>query len=116
MTAYAIARLRHRTRPPHPDVLAYLERIQDTLAPHSGRFLVHGGAMEVREGEWPGSLVVIEFPGMAEARAWYDSEAYQEILPLRTDHIDGEAVLVEGVGPDYHPKRRIEELCRAAEG
>ncbi|GAA2452952.1 DUF1330 domain-containing protein [Streptomyces macrosporus] len=114
MTACAIAHLRDHPGPP-PDVVAYLERIQDTLDPYSGRFLVHGGPMEVREGEWPGSMVMmIEFPGMDEARAWYDSGAHQEILPLRTDHIDGTVVLVEGVGPDHHPSRRIDALRRAA--
>lgn len=113
MTAYAIAQ--HHNHPgAHPDVIAYLERVQDTLAPYSGRFLVHGGALEAHEGERPGSVVVIEFPGMEQARAWYASEAYQEILSLRADHIDSTAFLVEGVGPDYHPERRIAELRRAA--
>ncbi|GAA2395474.1 DUF1330 domain-containing protein [Streptomyces glaucosporus] len=114
MTAYAIAHLRNHPGP-HPDVIAYIERIQDTLDPYSGRFLVHGGAKEVLEGQWPGDVVMIEFPGMDEARAWYDSEAYQEILPLRTDHIDGDVLLVEGVGPGYHPKRKIDRLRRAAD-
>ncbi|MGK5497983.1 DUF1330 domain-containing protein [Streptomyces sp. URMC 125] len=114
MTAYAIAHLRNHPGP-HPDVIAYLERIQDTLEPFSGRFRVHGGPMEMREGEWPGSVVVTEFPAMEQARAWYDSEAYQEILPLRTDHIDSTAFLVEGVGPDYHPRRKAEAMRRAAD-
>ncbi|WP_410536821.1 DUF1330 domain-containing protein [Streptomyces sp. KL2] len=113
MTAYAIAHFRNHPGP-HPDIVAYLERIQDTLDPYSGRFLVHGGRMEVREGEPPASVVVIGFPGPDEARAWYDSAAYQEILPLRTAHIDGGALLVEGVGPDYHPRQRIDALRAAA--
>ncbi|HEX5568561.1 MAG TPA: DUF1330 domain-containing protein [Streptomyces sp.] len=112
MTAYAIARLRNHPGA-HPDIVTYLERIQDTLAPFSGRFLVHGGAVEVVEGEWPGAVVVIAFPGMDEARAWYHSAAYQELLPLRTTHIDGEAVLVQGVGPGYRPSGKIAELRRA---
>jgi hypothetical protein len=43
------------------------------------------------------------FPGIVEARAWWDSPAYQEIAPLRSRHIEGEIILVEGVPEDYDP-------------
>ncbi|MEK8106189.1 DUF1330 domain-containing protein [Micromonospora sp. M12] len=95
MTAYAIAHLRRA--PIHADVLEYLERIDTTLAPFAGRFIVHGGAVEVLEGDWPGDVVVIEFPDLGQARAWYRSSDYQEIKPLRTRHLTGEAILVDGV-------------------
>ncbi|MFI9494559.1 MULTISPECIES: DUF1330 domain-containing protein [Streptomyces] len=113
MSAYAFAHLRDRRH--HPDVLAYLRRVQATLDPFAGRFVVHGPPDEVLEGTWTGSMVLIGFPGSAEARAWYDSPAYQEILRLRTDHIDGDVVLVEGVGPDYDPVERAEKLRAEAE-
>jgi uncharacterized protein (DUF1330 family) len=101
MTAYAIAHLHNPNA--HADVVEYLERIQDTLDPYGGRFLVHGATVEIREGPWPGTIVVIEFPGLEEARGWYDSPAYQEILPLRTRNIDGTAIIVEGVPRGYDP-------------
>lgn len=101
MTAYALAHL--RTPQINEAVLEYLERIQATLDPFSGRFLVHGGEVEVVEGTWPGTLVIIEFPDAGRARAWYDSPAYQAILHLRTDNIEADAILVEGVAPDYDP-------------
>jgi uncharacterized protein (DUF1330 family) len=101
MTAYAIAHL--RTPQFNDDVMEYLERIQGTLDPFGGRFLVHGGDVEVKEGPWPGTIVVIQFPEIDDARAWYDSPAYQAILHLRTDHIEGEAILVSGVPVDYDP-------------
>jgi uncharacterized protein (DUF1330 family) len=112
MTAYALAHLRNPQ--PHPDVLDYLERIQATLDPFAGRFIVHGGAVEVMEGTWPGALVVIEFPDLDHARSWYESAAYQEILPLRTDHIDGNANLVEGVGPDHDSAELAADMRRAS--
>ncbi|AQZ62259.1 hypothetical protein BKM31_13010 [[Actinomadura] parvosata subsp. kistnae] len=71
------------------------------LAPFSGRFLVHGGAVEVREGQWPGDVVLVEFPSMAHARDFYDSAAYQEIKPLRTAHLEGDLIIVDGVDPDH---------------
>lgn len=104
MTAYAIAHL--RTPQINDDVLEYLERIQGTLDPFGGRFLVHGGEVEVREGSWPGTIVVLRFPTVEDARGWYDSPAYQAILPLRTDHIESDAILVEGVPDGYDAGRR----------
>ncbi|MHC3473655.1 DUF1330 domain-containing protein [Streptomyces sp. 7R007] len=108
MSAYGFAHLRERRH--HPDVLEYLERIQATLDPFHGRFLIHGPPAEVVEGDWPGSMVLIEFPDLAAARAWYSSPAYQEILRLRTDHIQGDLVLAEGVDPHYDPRHRAEKL------
>jgi len=99
MTAYAIAHL--RTTPINDEVLEYIERIQDTMNPYAGRFLVHGGMPEVVEGSWPGTIVIIEFPDLDSARQWYASPAYQAILPLRTDHLEADTIIIEGVGPDY---------------
>ncbi|MET7684799.1 DUF1330 domain-containing protein [Streptomyces sp. NPDC005423] len=103
MPAYALGNLRPGARV-HDDVLAYIEGIQATLDPFGGRFLVHGAPdREVREGRWPDALVVIAFPSLADARAWYDSPAYQELLPLRTRHVEGDILLVDGVAPGYDP-------------
>ncbi|MGW7332047.1 DUF1330 domain-containing protein [Streptomyces sp. NPDC054840] len=112
MTAYAIAHLRPTTM--NEDVLRYIETIQSTMDPFDGRFLVHGKEVEVMEGPFPGTVVVIAFPDIESARAWYASDAYQAILPLRTDHIAGEAVLVEGVPADYDARRRAAALREAA--
>jgi uncharacterized protein (DUF1330 family) len=113
MAAYALAHLYNPN--PHPEVIEYLERIQDTLDPFEGRFLVHGPKITVAEGEWPGTLVVIEFPDAERAAAWYTSPAYQDILPLRTRNIDGVAILAEGVGPDYDPATKAAEMRAWAE-
>jgi uncharacterized protein (DUF1330 family) len=102
MAAYALAHLRNPAA--HPDVVEYLERIQSTMDPFGGRFIVHGATVEVKEGPWPGTVVIIEFPDIDAARGWYESDDYQAILPLRTDNIEGEAILVDGVAPDYDPR------------
>ncbi|MFJ6613220.1 DUF1330 domain-containing protein [Streptomyces sp. NPDC091289] len=101
MTAYAIAHLRPTNGPVEDEVLSYIERVQATMKPYGGRFLVHGGEADVLEGGWPVELVIVGFPGAEEAHAWYASPAYQEILPLRTRHLDGDVVIVPGVGPEY---------------
>lgn len=97
--AYAVGLLRP-TRVDH-GIETYLARIDATLAPFGGRFLVHGGTVEALEGQWTSDLVVIRFPDMAAARAWYDSPAYREILPLRTTRVKGAVALVEGVAEDH---------------
>ncbi|MFJ9727027.1 DUF1330 domain-containing protein [Streptomyces sp. NPDC101209] len=101
MPAYAIAHLREAT--PHPEIAEYIERISATFEPYGGRFLVHASQHEVKEGSWPGHVVVIGFPGMEEARAWWDSATYQEIAPLRSRHIAGDIILVPGVPEGYDP-------------
>lgn len=114
MTVYAIAHLRDPNI--NDDVLEYIERIQDTMIPFGGRFLVHNAKVDVIEGRWPGTIVIIEFPDAAQARAWYESPAYQAILPLRLRHIEGDAILVAGVGRDYDARETARQLRAAAAG
>ncbi|TDC66391.1 DUF1330 domain-containing protein [Micromonospora sp. KC207] len=111
MTAYAFAHL--RKAPVHAEVLKYMERIQATLAPFGGRFIVHGGTIDVLEGNWPGDVVIIEFPDMTKARSWYHSSIYQEIKPLRTNHLAGEVILVEGVEANHSSSQMAAELRQA---
>jgi uncharacterized protein (DUF1330 family) len=99
MPAYAIGHLHDVVM--GPEIVAYLERIDATLAPFEGRFLIHGGPVDVLEGEWRGDLVVIAFPDRERARSWYESQAYQDILPLRTRHAKGDVILIEGVGDEH---------------
>ena len=99
MPGYAVGHL-HEVRMGEA-VHAYLAGIDATLAPFGGRFLIHGGRPEVREGHWAGDLIVIAFPDLAQARAWYESAAYRKILPLRLGNAEGSVFLVEGVDADH---------------
>lgn len=92
------------------DIAKYLKRIDDTLAPFSGRFLVHGASPTQVESRWPGDLIVIEFPETSAAADWYASDAYQAILPLRTGNAEGAVALFTGV---EHPHRATDILNRA---
>ncbi|TDB88900.1 DUF1330 domain-containing protein [Actinomadura sp. KC216] len=113
MTAYALAHL-HPQPTLHDDVFTYMERIQATMDPFGGRFLVHGSVPEVMEGPVDGGYVLIEFPDIDSARAWYKSDAYQAILAMRTDHMEGTAVLLHGV-PDGYDAAATAEHLRAAQ-
>lgn len=93
------------------EIVEYLRRIDDTLEPFGGRFLVHGAAPVEKEGRWPGALIVIEFPDPDGAQAWYSSGAYQEIVPLRTNNADGWVALFDGV---TRPHRSVDVLDAAS--
>jgi uncharacterized protein (DUF1330 family) len=99
MPAYAVAHLRNVAM--GPEIVEYLRRIDATLEPFGGRFLIHGGDTQVLEGQWSGDLIVVAFPDRDQARAWYDSPAYRDILRLRADNSDGEVILVDGVSEDH---------------
>lgn len=50
MSTFAVARLHQVTLA--PPIVEYLERIDSTLTPFGGRFVVHGGPVELPEGSW----------------------------------------------------------------
>ena len=99
MPAYAVAHM-HQVTMGQP-IVEYLQRIDATLTPFGGRFIVHGGEVEVLEGSWPGHLIVIEFPDRGRADAWYNSDAYQEIVALRTDNSRSDVILADGVSSEH---------------
>lgn len=99
MTSYAIGHLRNVKM--GSDIVAYLKTIDATLAPFQGRFIIHGGQKEQLEGHFPDDVVVIAFPDLQAARAWYGSPAYQAILPRRTGNSQGDVFLIDGVDEDH---------------
>ncbi|MBN8726282.1 MAG: DUF1330 domain-containing protein [Xanthomonadales bacterium] len=99
MTAYAVAVIRETRF--GEEIKEYLRRIDDTLAPYSGEYRIHGGPYELLEGAWSSELIVIAFPSMKQARDWYESDAYRAIRSLRVEHTEGDVLLVQGV-PEGH--------------
>ena len=75
---------------------AYSKLAPGTLAGHPASLLVRYGAFEVLEGEAIEGVVVLSFPTAADARAYYDSPAYQTALPHRLAGATYNVVLVEG--------------------
>ena len=106
--AYAIAYIRDVDF--GPEIIEYIEKIQATMDPYGGRFLVHGGPIVQVEGEWTGDVVLLEFPDATAAEEWYTSPAYQEILPLRTEHSNSMTGLLRGVPKDYRAATKVQEL------
>jgi len=78
-------------------LVEYRERNTDAVANHGGRFVVRGGALEVLEGASEAvRIVVIEFPDLDAARAWYGSDEYAPLIELRQSASKTDIVLVEG--------------------
>jgi uncharacterized protein (DUF1330 family) len=76
----------------------YRQQVPATVAAYGGRFLVRGGEHEVVEGDWsPRRLVVLEFPSLAQARRWYESEEYRGPKAIRLAAASTNAIIVEGV-------------------
>jgi len=68
-----------------------------SIAAYHGKYLVRGGRTEVLEGEWePSRLVILEFPGVEEAKAWWESEEYGAAKALRQSCTTTDMLLVEG--------------------
>ena len=58
--------------------------------------LVVYGAMEQLEGDKPDGVVMLEFPTVEDAKAWYNSPDYQAALPHRLRAAKHRAVIVDG--------------------
>jgi uncharacterized protein (DUF1330 family) len=84
------------------DPVAYEEYKKLTpasLEPFGGKFIVRGGATETLEGDWhPERIVVLEFPNVAQAKAWWSSPFYTEAKQIRYRTADSKMLVVEGVG------------------
>jgi uncharacterized protein (DUF1330 family) len=77
----------------------YAAQVPPTLTPFGGHDLARGGAITPLEGEPPKRVVVIAFDSAAQAKGWYDSAAYQALVPIRQSAAKGRLFIVEGVKP-----------------
>ncbi len=76
----------------------YKRMVPGTLASFGGRFVARGGQIDVLEGEWkPNRLVILEFPSVERARAWWNSPEYAEAKALRQATSTGTLIVVEGL-------------------
>lgn len=76
----------------------YRAKVIPTLEAFGGKFLARGGHFTVIEGTMPhGRIVMVEFPSRARAEAWYASDAYQAILPMRLKAMDCDAFIIDAV-------------------
>ncbi|WP_433591737.1 DUF1330 domain-containing protein [Nocardia sp. CA-145437] len=99
MPGYAIANLWDVDL--NAEIVEYLERIDSTLEPFGGKFIVHGGTQRVIEGPASAIAIVIEFPDDQAVIDWYESPAYQAILPLRLRNCSSVGILAAHCGENH---------------
>jgi uncharacterized protein (DUF1330 family) len=76
----------------------YRRRVPPTIAAHGGRYLARGGQTEVLEGSLPSKrLAIVEFPSLAEAKAWWQSPDYQPLRVIRERTTKSTLVITEGL-------------------
>jgi uncharacterized protein (DUF1330 family) len=61
-----------------------------------GRSIARGGDVESFEGAAPARVVVLEFPDLATATAWYHGEQYTEARGLRERACEARMFVVDG--------------------
>lgn len=82
----------------HAGYEAYRTQVPATIAAYGGHYVARGGATQVLEGAWsPRRLVILEFPGLAQLKAWYDSPEYRPLRELRERTARSNLVVTEGL-------------------
>ena len=75
----------------------YRRAVPATIEQYGGRYLVRGGRVEVLEGDWqPSRLVILEFESAERARAWWSSQEYSGPKSIRQRTATSKLIIVEG--------------------
>lgn len=82
----------------------YIDNVPRIAARFGGVYRARGGDMEVLEGDWkPTRMVIIEFPDMARLRAFFECEEYMPYREIRRRLTDSRIVAVDGLAEPLAP-------------
>jgi uncharacterized protein (DUF1330 family) len=94
MPAYIIVEVSIHSPKEYED---YKKLTPTSLIPFEGKFVVRGGQAETLEGDWnPERIVVLEFPTLEKAKAWWNSEQYAPAKALRHRTANSKMIVVPG--------------------
>ena len=75
----------------------YKRMVPPSLQAYGGRFLVRGRKVDTLEGDWlPKRFVMLEFPSLEKAKAWWSSPEYAPAKALRQATATTQMIVVEG--------------------
>ncbi len=75
----------------------YRNRVGATVEQYGGRFVVRGGRVDLKEGDWqPHRLLMVEFPSLEQAEHWYNSAEYKPLIAIREKAARTQMIIVEG--------------------
>jgi uncharacterized protein (DUF1330 family) len=76
----------------------YKELAPPSIAAFNGRYVARGGRTVTLEGDWqPARVVILEFPDLQQAQAWWASPEYAEAKALRQQAASAQMIAVEGL-------------------
>ncbi len=79
---------------------AYKKQAPAAIAQYGGQYLARGGRVTGLEGDWqPKRLVLLEFPSMEQALAWWNSPEYAGPKAQRQASTHSRLVVLEGTPP-----------------
>lgn len=80
----------------------YQNKVMDVVSKFNGAYRIIGGGT-IKEGDYkPVFPVMIEFPSMEVAEAWYNSEEYSKLKKLRLSAVTSNAVFFDGYVHQEH--------------
>ena len=96
MSAYIVIRI----AADNPAMLKEYQAVTPAIIKqYKGRFLARGGSVVSLEGpDESRRIVLIEFPALSDAQAFYGSPEYTEARKLREGIAVAEFIAVEGIG------------------
>ncbi len=105
MAAYIVARVDVRDWEAYREYMRHTPRV---IAKFGGRFVARGGEMVTLEGpEETLRLVLIEFPSLDQAKAYYASPEYARIKKIREGGGEAQFVAIDG-----YPAEEWEKAAR----
>ncbi|MBL6856479.1 MAG: DUF1330 domain-containing protein [Rhodobacteraceae bacterium] len=77
----------------------YKSKAKPIAEKFGGKYLTRGGDMDIVQNDlWsPTRLVLVEFPSIANARAFHDSNDYADIKKIRLENAESTLVILEGM-------------------
>ena len=77
----------------------YMKHVPAIIEKYGGRYLVRGGEIISDDTSWqPQRVVILEFPDLAQMKAFRDSDEYKPVAELRHKAADTEGFVVAGLG------------------
>ena len=76
----------------------YMQLTPPIVEKYGGRFIVRGAEKHILEGpDVPERIVVVQYPDVESALAFYNSPEYQAAIQVRADAAEASFVVMEGV-------------------
>ena len=75
----------------------FVADVTSTVEAHGGKFVVRGGEIEVRLGDWmPKRLAILEFDNLQQIHTWLESPEYTALDDIRSRSASINMVVVDG--------------------